>query len=76
MDAFSLIGPALRLLDPEAAHNLTLRALEHGFAPHPKAADDPALAMRVWGLSFANPIGLAAGFDKDARVMPAMLGLG
>jgi len=76
LDAFSLIGPALRLLDPEAAHDLTVRALEHGFAPHSKAADDPALATRVWGLSFANPIGLAAGFDKDARVMPAMLGLG
>ncbi|GAB4355267.1 MAG: quinone-dependent dihydroorotate dehydrogenase [Kiloniellaceae bacterium] len=76
MDAFSLIGPALRLLDPETAHNLTLRALELGFAPRDKGADDPLLATRVWGLDFANPLGLAAGFDKDARVMPAMLGLG
>ena len=59
MDAFSLIGPALRLLDPETAHNLTLRALEHGLAPHAKGAEDPVLATRVWGLSFANPIGLA-----------------
>jgi len=76
LDAFSLIGPGLRLLDPETAHNLTLWALEHGLAPHATAADDPVLATKVWGLSFANPIGLAAGFDKDARVMPAMLGLG
>ncbi|MGD1877147.1 MAG: quinone-dependent dihydroorotate dehydrogenase [Kiloniellaceae bacterium] len=76
MDAFSLIGPALRRLDPETAHNLTLWALERRLAPHAEAADDPVLATQVWGLSFANPIGLAAGFDKDARVMPAMLGLG
>jgi dihydroorotate dehydrogenase len=77
MDAFSLLGPALRRLDPESAHNLTLWALEHGLAPRPKTSgDDALLATRVWGLDFANPIGLSAGFDKDARVMAAMLGLG
>jgi len=76
MDAFSLLGPALRRLDPETAHNLTLWALEHGLAPRAAAADDPLLATRVWGLDFANPLGLSAGFDKDARAMAALLGLG
>ncbi len=76
MDAFSLLGPPLRLLDPETAHRLTLWALERGLAPQAAAADDPALATEIWGLRFASPLGLAAGFDKDARVMAAMLGLG
>jgi dihydroorotate dehydrogenase len=38
--------------------------------------DDPLLASELWGLTFANPLGLAAGFDKDARVVAATLGLG
>ncbi len=76
MDSFSLIGPALRRLDPETAHNLTLWALGHGLAPRAAAEDDPILATEVWGRPFANPLGLSAGFDKDARVMGAMLGLG
>ena len=76
MDAFSLLGPPLRLLDPETAHHLTLWALERGFAPRATASDDPSLATEVWGRRFENPLGLSAGFDKDARVMAPMLGLG
>jgi len=78
---YKLIGPALRRLPREAAHELTLRALEHGAgrflgaaaAPDP---DPPVLAQRLWGLDFANPVGLAAGYDKDARVPDEMLRLG
>ncbi|MGF1594537.1 MAG: quinone-dependent dihydroorotate dehydrogenase [Kiloniellaceae bacterium] len=76
MEAFSLLGPLLRRLDPETAHGLTLWALRRGLAPRVAAPDDPVLACELWGLTFANPLGLAAGFDKDARVMAAMLGLG
>jgi dihydroorotate dehydrogenase len=68
--------PMLRLLAPEAAHNATLRALELGLVPMRQSADDPILATRVFGRDFPNPIGLAAGFDKDARVPDAMLRLG
>src|SRR3546814_5024455 len=50
--------------------------LERGLAPHSAVDDDPLLAATLWGLSFRNPLGLAAGFDKDARAMAAMLGLG
>jgi dihydroorotate dehydrogenase len=75
------IGPALRWLPREAAHRLTLRALELGLgrliggsaAPDP---DPPVLAQRLWGRDFPNPVGLAAGYDKDARVPDAMLRLG
>ena len=78
---YRLIGPALRRLPREAAHELTLGGLELGLgrflgvaaAPDP---DPPVLAQRLWGLSFANPVGLAAGYDKDARVPDEMLRLG
>lgn len=76
LDSFSLIGPLLRRLDPETAHDLTLWGLEHGFGPRAASADDPILATEVWGRRFANPLGLSAGFDKDARVMAPMLDLG
>jgi dihydroorotate dehydrogenase len=70
-----LARPLLRALDPEDAHALTLRALK--FAPVMRAAsDDPRLAMRVFGLNFANPIGIAAGFDKGAEVADALFRLG
>jgi len=71
-----LIGPGLRLLDPETAHGLTLKALAAGLAPRATEPDDPLLATRVWGRAFSNPVGLSAGFDKDAEVMAPMLALG
>ncbi len=65
----------LLFLDPERAHELTLRALERGV--HPRAAgDDPRLGQTLWGLHFPNPLGMAAGFDKDARVPGALLAMG
>jgi dihydroorotate dehydrogenase len=71
-----VLMPVLRRLDPERAHDLTLRALELGVVPAWRRRDPPILATRVWGRDFPNPIGLAAGFDKDARVPDAMLRLG
>jgi dihydroorotate dehydrogenase len=71
-----LATPALRLLDPEDAHRLTIRALRAGLGPRDLQDDDPILATRVAGLDLANPIGLAAGFDKDAEVAAAMLDAG
>ncbi|MFQ5775881.1 MAG: quinone-dependent dihydroorotate dehydrogenase [Kiloniellaceae bacterium] len=76
VDRFRLAAPLLRLLDPEAAHDLTLWALRHGLAPAHRAPDDPILATRLWGREFPNPVGLAAGFDKNAAVVAATLGLG
>jgi dihydroorotate dehydrogenase len=68
----------LRLLPPETAHRLTLRALAHlppALAGNP-APDDPILASRLFGLDFANPLGLAAGFDKNAEVFGPAFRLG
>ena len=67
---------ALYTLSPETAHHAALYALEHGLVRARAGIDDPALKTRVWGMDFPYPIGLAAGFDKDARVVDAMLGLG
>jgi dihydroorotate dehydrogenase len=66
----------LRRLPPEAAHRATLRGLALGLAPHSHAPDPPRLATRLWGRLFPNPLGLAAGFDKNAEVPDAMLALG
>lgn len=71
----NLARPFLLALDPEAAHELTLRALELGAYPR-CGAPDRALEISIWGLTFPNPVGVAAGFDKDARVADAVLGLG
>lgn len=73
---FDLARPMLFALDPEDAHELTLRSLEFGVYPRPARPDPEILAVKLWGLDFPNPIGIAAGFDKDARVPDAVLGLG
>jgi dihydroorotate dehydrogenase len=70
-----LAAPLLRRLDPEAAHALALRALK--LAPLRRAApDDEKLRVQAFGLTFPNPVGLAAGFDKNAEVIDALLRLG
>ena len=74
---FKLARPALNFLDPERAHGLTIRALKLGLARTvPRRPDDPILATKVWNLSFPNPVGLAAGFDKHAEVCDAALAIG
>jgi dihydroorotate dehydrogenase len=76
IDASKLALPFLRLLSPETAHRATIAGLRLGLAGHDRAPDDPVLAIRRFGLDFANPVGLAAGFDKNAEVVDAVLRLG
>lgn len=73
---FDLARPMLFLLDPEDAHEATLRSLERGLHPRHPSDRHPRLAVRAFGLSFPNPLGIAAGFDKDARVPDAVLAMG
>lgn len=73
---FDLAPRALALLPPEEAHELTLKSLELGVFPAAPEGDDPVLAVEFAGLSLPNPVGIAAGFDKDARVPDAILRLG
>jgi dihydroorotate dehydrogenase len=65
----------LLALPPEVAHEISLRALEAGIYA-PAGDDDPRLRQTVWGMDFPNPIGMAAGFDKDGRVPGALLNMG
>jgi dihydroorotate dehydrogenase len=59
----------LHRVDPERAHGLSLLALQTGFAPLPGPVISPRLAVTLAGLSFPNPVGLAAGYDKNATVI-------
>ena len=75
MPIYSLLRPLLFNLDAETAHRATIRALK--LAPKRKPPRFPdSLRTTVAGVEFASPIGLAAGFDKDAEVPEQMLGLG
>jgi dihydroorotate dehydrogenase len=70
-----LLAPLLRTLDPEQAHALALAALKRAPLPRP-AADNEKLRVQAFGLTFPNPVGIAAGFDKHAEVPDALLRLG
>jgi dihydroorotate dehydrogenase len=72
-DTFSL--PLLRWFDPEDAHRMAIQGLRLLPPTRPRVADDK-LTMRAFGLNFPNPIGMAAGFDKNAEVPDALLRLG
>src|SRR5690606_26550943 len=72
---FNLARPLIHKMDAETAHRMTVTAL--AAAPALKPAADPAiLATSAFGLSFTNPVGLAAGFDKNAEAVDGALGLG
>ncbi len=75
-----LAKPAMRLLrclEPEHAHAVSLWALEHGLGlSAAEETDDPILASELWGISLPNPVGMAAGFDKDARVFAPLRRMG
>jgi dihydroorotate dehydrogenase len=72
----SCLLPLLRHLDPERAHDLALLGLRLGVAGGAAATDDPALGIGVLGRQFTNPIGLAAGFDKNAVAVAGLMRLG
>lgn len=66
----------LHRLDPERAHSLSLRALRAGLAPTPGALSSPRLATTLAGLALPNPVGLAAGFDKNAVALGPLMRAG
>jgi dihydroorotate dehydrogenase len=68
--------PLLDRIDPERAHRLAIAALKTGLIGGARRPDPPILGQTVFGLAFPNPVGLAAGFDKDGEVHRQALGLG
>ena len=75
-DSYRFVWPLLRLIEPETAHRLTVTVLKTGLVPNPKRVTDSILEVGLWGLAFPNPVGLAAGFDKNAEVADRMLAQG
>lgn len=76
MNLFPLARSALRHIEPERAHRLTIAALKAGLGPRQRGRDPASLAVDLWGLHFPNPLGIAAGFDKNGEVPDAMLAMG
>ena len=77
LDMFqSVVRRGLFMFDPETAHGLSITALKTGMVPSCGAPDDPRLRQTVAGISFPNPLGMAAGYDKNAEVPDALLRLG
>ncbi len=77
MKAFDRLGQRLLFtLDPETAHGLSIKALKCGLPVAAKPPVDHRLRARICGLDFPNPLGMAAGYDKNGEVPDALLGLG
>ena len=78
MNLFDIAARAVRVLPAESAHRFTINALKTGLAKPKPHLDDPRLAvtLKKSGLKLPNPIGLAAGFDKNAEVFAEMLAFG
>lgn len=74
-DLYSLIRPLLYRLSPETAHRWALRAAKYGLTGQ-AGSDDARLAVRALGLTFPNPVGLAAGFDKNGEAIGGLFGMG
>ncbi|QKK25170.1 quinone-dependent dihydroorotate dehydrogenase [Rhizobium hidalgonense] len=71
-----LARKGLFLFDPETAHGMSIAALKSGLVPACQTTPDPRLRQTVAGLTFENPLGMAAGYDKNAEVPEALLKLG
>lgn len=70
---YSLVRPLISMLNAETAHDIVIGTLRTGLVPSPKVFESPHLKQSVWGRSFLNPIGLAAGFDKNGLAVNPML---
>jgi dihydroorotate dehydrogenase len=71
-----LVRPLLYFLSPEQANRVVIKSLKAGLYVRAPVDREPCLAATVWGMHFPNPLGMAAGFDKDARVPREILSLG
>lgn len=76
MIPYIMLRPLLHRLPPEKAHHLAIEALQRGLVPAGRTAQDDRLRMKLFGLDFANPVGMAAGFDKNAEAIAPLLAQG
>jgi len=73
---YKFIRPGIFKIDPETAHGLTIKALKTGMIKPCSVAQSERLEQSIFGLKFDNPVGMAAGFDKNAEVIVPLLKLG
>ncbi len=66
----------LRLLPPNFAHKTAVKTLKYGLVPKLSGPDDPVLSIKLWDIEFSNPIGMSAGFDKNAEGVDGIMNLG
>ena len=76
MEYYKFFRPIIFAFDPEFSHTITLKALKLFGNLRVKNNDDPCLGNNLFGKTFSNPFGLAAGFDKNAEVINGVLNLG
>lgn len=76
LDLYKFIRPAVFQIDPENAHSMTIKALKTGLVRSCKSVRDNVLEQTLFGHNFPNPVGLSAGFDKNAEVIAPSLDLG
>jgi len=65
-----------RLLPPNLSHKAAIKVLKYGLVPLPAEPDDPKISIKLWDMKFSNPIGMAAGFDKDSEALDGLFSLG
>ena len=73
---FNKLRSIIFKLDPELAHNLAIKALKYNYIPNNKIPTKSLIETEIFGKKISNPIGLAAGFDKDAEVYNSLYKLG
>lgn len=73
---YPALRPLIHCLPPETAHNIAIKAIASGLLPSAGIPQYPGLAVSLAGLSLPNPVGLAAGFDKNAQTLPHIFGAG
>lgn len=76
MGLFDIAKPFIFAASPERAHGLSIKALKTGLVPPANLIADKRLSVSIGGIKFPNPVGLAAGYDKNAEVPDAILKLG
>jgi dihydroorotate dehydrogenase len=76
MSIYKTLRPLIFSLPPETGHNIAIAALKYGLVQFPRQQDFPQLKTELFGLKFNNPVGLAAGFDKNGEAISALLNRG
>ncbi|KAK3922975.1 Dihydroorotate dehydrogenase (quinone), mitochondrial [Frankliniella fusca] len=72
----TILIPLSHRLDPETAHNLAVKAAKYNLLPRSNFKDPASLSSRVWDLQFQNPVGMAAGFDKQGEAVRGLHSMG